>query len=232
MKKTLFILAVAAATGLTLCSCVKKIDHSKSKQITKEISISEKFESINAFSTTDIEFVQGPAKFTLEAPETVIDQIEVKVVDGVLKVGKKDFRDCEMSFQSRLIVSYPYVSNFNTSGTGNISIKGIDVRDLDIVSSGTGNITLQTGKCVKLTTVSSGTGNIVMSHLSCVVANLTSSGTGNIDIERIVAERITANSSGTGDVKVSGECNGASLTATGTGRIDDRNLEIVKQDEE
>ena len=233
MKKSIYICVFAVATGLLVSSCTgNKADHSKSKQTSKELTITDKFESIDAFSTTDIEFVQGPAKFTLTAPETVIDQIEVKVENGTLRVGKKNFNDTKGTFKSKLVISYPYVNTFKATGTGDISIKGIDVKNLDLVSAGTGDISVQTGKSVQLTASTAGTGDIDINYFSCVLAELSTNGTGDIDIKRIVADRISGTSNGTGDITVAGECKAAALTSNGVGEVDDSKLEIIPEEEE
>lgn len=136
------------------------------------------------------------------------------------------------NLKSRLVISAPSVSSFISAGTGDINIKGIEVKELTLTTSGTGDIDMQTAKCTKISAITSGVGDINIKYLSCVVGQFTTSGTGDIDIKRIVADRISGTTNGVGDISVSGECKDANLIKTGIGSINDKGLEITKSEEE
>lgn len=237
MKKTIIGAIAVAGICVSMAGCIR-VGESKSKdygeKVSKTINVTEDFNSIESTGLTDIEFAQGPLSLTLEAPEKLIDKIDIEVKGGVLKVGeRKGFEVHNLSnFQNvKLIVSAPSVGTFITSGTGDIDLKRLNVKEISIVSNGTGDVELQTARCTKFSAMSHGTGDIEIKHLSCVVAECSTSGTGDITFERLVADRLSGTTSGVGDITVSGECKEANLTSSGTGDINRRGLEITDHTE-
>lgn len=231
MKKVI-LAAIAGSIGMITTSCGLSSITNKNNgpEVSKEISITDSIKTIATYGVTDIEYTQGPCKATLYAPEKRIGDIIIETKDGVLSVSMKDHQSGNL--KSRLVISAPNVSNFISAGTGDIDIKGIEVKELSLTTSGTGDIDLQTAKCTKLTAVTSGVGDIDIKYLSCVIGQFTTSGTGDIDIKRIVADRISGTTNGVGDISVSGECKEANLTKTGIGSINDKGLEISNSEEE
>ncbi|MBD5347815.1 MAG: hypothetical protein HDR84_01015 [Bacteroides sp.] len=239
MKKILlFGIALTSVFLTTGCIQIKKGTLSKEDYgdpVTRVVNVTDTFNAIETFATTDVTYTQGPLKVTLTAPEKKISDIIVKVENGTLKVGLKDENGngnfINGYMYSKLTVSAPNVQTFTSTGTGDIEIKGLNTKDITLQTYGTGDINLTTGKCTKLVATSTGTGDIDIEYLSCVIGDFNTNGTGDVKVKRLVADKISGVTTGTGDIIVSGECKEANLSSTGVGDVKDKGLEIIKTDE-
>ena len=166
MKKTgYFALAILAATAFT--SCGVRV-YSEKDKVSKRISVRGDFNEIQTLACTDIEYTDGPASFTLYAPESQIDKIEIYVQEGTLVVTQKEGKNINgfnNNTHSKLVVSYPGVSKFTTYGTGDITIdKDLTADLVDAGTYGTGDIYLA-GKCKTSKLQKEGTGDIESNKL-------------------------------------------------------------------
>ena len=232
MRTTAYIIAAGiSAMALTSCGKVIKI-HTDKERITKEIQAEQAFNAIESYGTTDIVYVDGPAKITLTAGKNQIDEISVFVKDSVLVVtgpehsGNYIFRGDP---ESKLTVSYPGVRSFNTYGTGDMEITPADGLSLVLNSLGTGDIEAKRINCTRLFAQTSGTGDISLGNVTCTDAELYTQGTGDIDISDISAGNIKADTNGTGDITIAGTCRSTDFSESGVGDINARKLKTVSK---
>ena len=190
----------------------------------KNIVLKDKINSINNEGSTDIEFSQGEPSFKLYAPKEMINYIHLNIENGQLTINSSYPSNMMGSVKSKLVVTYPDISSFQTGGTGDIYIRGIKTENLTIKSSGTGDIECKDIDCQKLTAVTLGTGDIEIKNANCKEAELMTQGTGDIECERINAGSIFASTNGTGDIELSGRCEIFNSEKTGTGDIISKNL--------
>lgn len=232
MRTTAYIIAAGiSAMALTSCGKVIKI-HTDKERITKDIQAEQAFNAIESYGTTDIVYVDGPAKITLKAGKNQIDDISVFVKDSVLVVtgpeqsGNYIFRG---DTESKLTVSYPGVRSFNTYGTGDMEITPADGLSLVLNSLGTGDIEAKRINCTRLFAQTSGTGDISLGNVTCTDAELYTQGTGDIDISDISAGNIKAETNGTGDITIAGTCRSTDFSESGVGDINARKLKTVSK---
>ena len=229
MKKTgYFALAILAATAFT--SCGVRV-YSEKDKVSKRISVRGDFNEIQTLACTDIEYTDGPASFTLYAPESQIDKIEIYVQEGTLVVTQKEGKNINgfnNNTHSKLVVSYPGVSKFTTYGTGDITIDTSDVKELTLTTCGTGDIGCEGAKCSIFTATSEGTGDIEVDRLNCVSSYIRTDGTGDIVIKDITADLVDAGTYGTGDIYLAGKCKTSKLQKEGTGDIESNKLKEVQ----
>lgn len=232
MKKSQYILILGIATvAMTSCTNIIRVRTSKDN-ITREIAVTENFTSIQGYNTTDIEYVDGPAKITLTAPDNVIDKIHVNVKDGVLTITQ-DEEPAMKSFSSfnhsKLTVSYPGVNSFGTFGTGDINIESVKGDTIYLISAGTGDIESNGFTCSLLNATTAGTGDIELKMLKCEKAYLSTDGTGDIEISNIDAGDIMAKTNGTGDVTLKGSCRTVNYEENGTGDVSIKGLKVANK---
>lgn len=233
MRTTAYIIAAGiSAMALTSCGKVIKV-HTDKDRIIKEIQAEQVFNAIESYGTTDIVYVDGPAKITLTAGKNQIDEISVFVKDSILVVTGPEQNGGNNIFkgdtESKLTVSYPGVRSFSTYGTGDIKIA--PANDLAIVLNtfGTGDIDSKSLKCTRLFAQTGGTGNISLGHVACTDAELYTHGTGDIDISDINAGNIKAQTNGTGDITIAGTCRSTDFSESGVGDINARKLKTVSE---
>ena len=233
MRTTAYIIAAGiSAMALTSCGKVIKI-HTDKERITKEIQAEQAFNAIESYGTTDIVYVDGPAKITLKAGKNQIDDISVFVKDSVLVVTGPEQSGDNYIFrgdtESKLTVSYPGVRSFNTYGTGDMEITPADGLSLVLNSLGPGDIKAKRINCTRLFAQTNGTGDINLGNVTCTEAELYSQGTGDIDISDINADNIKADTNGTGDITLSGSCRSTNFSEGGVGEIDSRKLKTASK---
>lgn len=239
MRTTAYIIAAGiSAMALTSCGKVIKIHTDKDRitkeiDITKEIQAGQAFNAIESYNTTDIEYVDGPAKITLTAGKNQINEISVFVKDSVLvvtgpdQIGGKFFSKGDP--KSKLTISYPGVSSFTTYGTGDMEIAPADGLAIVLNSIGTGDIEATRINCTRLFAQTSGTGDISLGNMTCTDAELYTQGTGDIDISDISAGNIKAETNGTGDITIAGTCRSTDFSESGVGDINARKLKTVSK---
>lgn len=224
------------ALALTACaaftSCGVRV-YSEKDKVSRTLTVNSEINEIVTLATTDIEFREGSASFTLFAPESHIDKIEIFVENGKLIVTNKEIKGNQNTWtnnntHSKLVVSYPSVNKFTTSGTGDIDIDNLDVKELTLRTYGTGDIELKSGRCIMFNAETAGTGDIELGNINCTNAYLTSEGTGDITVRNIMTDHIEAITSGTGDITLAGSCKSSKFTDPGTGDINSKRLKTIK----
>jgi len=236
IRQIYMVVAGIIAIALTSCNEIIKIKTSEdSPVITKEISLNGTFNGLVTECSADIEYTDGPAKITLSAPEDILDILEIMVKDGKLIISTKDsVRQCSKSrnFQIglnsngniRLIVSYPEINNFTTSGSGDIKIGDIEREGISLLAQGSGDIECGTLNSTGLSILTQGSGDITVSNAECRDISLTTQGSGDIKIKEVFSTTLSALSQGSGDIDIAGESKHAELSTMGSGDINAESL--------
>lgn len=223
MNKIAFIIFVFSSIFIE--SCGVRI-HTSKDNVTKKFEVKNKFHGIQTLSTTDIEYTPGEPSIILSGPKEVIDNIKIDIREGILTIQSYEAKNINVYSKTKLTVSYPDVSYFLTSGTGEISINGLDANDVKMISYGTGDIRCKNSKCSILNVETEGTGDIFINKFSCSKALLVTNGTGDIDVKSINAGEIIATTYGTGDIILKGICKILKQESLGTGEIESKKLII------
>lgn len=224
--KKIINLGIMICAGVMLTSCGIKISTDK-KLMTKRIEVSGTFNQIETTGITDVTYTQGDPDIILKAPEALMEKIIIRVKDGRLTVGNKEEQLNQIIGSATLVVSYPSIDCFITSGTGDIDIKASDVSKLTLKTYGTGDIECEKVKCDNILAETAGTGDIEIESLKCDSAFFYSYGTGDLDISGITSNFIDAATQGTGDITLKGRTKFLKEFAGGTGDIEKKQL-IIK----
>lgn len=176
------------------------------------------FTGVDLRGSDDVDVKAGNSfSITAEGDPKVLDVLEIKVVDGTLRVGRKwnstDFEDRG----AKIHVVMPKLTLASVSGSGNLTI---DRAEGDFTGSiaGSGNLDIAalTANAAKLSVAGSGD-----MTLAGTVAKLSASivGSGDIDGEKLVASGASISVVGSGNMRgvVKG---GASVSIAGSGDVD------------
>ena len=104
----------------------------------------------------------------------------------------------------------------STSGSGPISVSGIDSGALDLSTSGSGEITAA-GETGLLRATTSGSGEIDARELQADAAVVRSSGSGDVSVR--TDGTVTASTSGSGDIHIYGDPTSVDRSSSGSGEI-------------
>lgn len=233
MNKIIYAAAAGMmAIALTGCDKVVKIKYSDDYQlVTKEICVSGPITGVVTKCSADIEYVDGPAKITLIAPDDIIDILKVKVNNKKLIITTKDnfsrgmslINGIQIGFNSdgniKLVVSYPGVSEFATQGSGDIKVGDIEGKSVSLMSQGSGDISCETINSTTLSILTQGSGNVTVKKATSGEIVATTQGSGDVELKNVFSTTLTALSQGSGEIEIAGESSKAKLTSMGSGDI-------------
>jgi len=137
---------------------------------------------------------------TAEGDSKVLDLLDVRVVDGTLRVGRRDSKDSWSGRErgARIHVVMPRLTAAAVGGSGNMTVDRAE-GDFDGAVSGSGNLRIADlrGNATELSVAGSGDLDIAgsASKLSASVA-----GSGNIDARKLTAASADVSIAGSGNV--------------------------------
>lgn len=171
---------------------------------------------------------------TAEGDPKVLDQLEIQVVDGVLRVGRKDNAGnwFDNDKGAKVHVVMPRLSMAGVRGSGNLTVERAEgdvsaavagsgdlvIADLrggaaDLSVAGSGNLNAA-GSATKLTAAISGSGDIDAAKLTAASADVSVAGSGNV--KGAVKGEAAVSIVGSGDVDLTGGAK-CTINAVGSG---------------
>lgn len=225
-------IACLALSSIFLSSCGIKV-YTDADNESIEIKIDNKISSIETSATTDIEYYDTEISneqpsIKLIGPKDRLKEIKIQINNGHLTITRKNNKSISGRDHTKLIVKYPGISSFITSGTGDIGIQSSNSQNIYINSLGTGDINCNRLKGVELKCETMGTGDIDIKSVDFSNVMLLTSGTGDINISNLKAITVTASTQGTGDITLSGTCTNTNFDIQGSGKIINNNLSVDK----
>lgn len=200
MKQTklVLIIAIFAMASGTLTSCMNCIS-GKGEVKTHTVPL-EVFTGIRLDGDADVFLVSdSSAVITIEAQENIADNIEMKVRDGILRIG---YRDCiKMHEPVKIYIPVKIIDELQVNGSGNIETKGqVSANTLALKINGSGNMKLNLSAETIFSEVN-GSGNIFLAgsakrHKSLI------NGSGNLEAADLPTEETEITVNGSGSCKV------------------------------
>ena len=219
MKRLITICLVALAIGtLTVVSfALPRI--SGSGNVIKETRNVGKFTGLNAASAFKIYVKQGsPQSVVIESDDNIIDIIETKVSNGVLKftlngsvnnptamkayITVENLNSLDISGAASLIFETPVNTNGNMqvdiSGAASIKDLNLTANDINIDASGASKITADIN-CKKLRLDASGASKINLNG-NATDKIIKASGASSVKVENVKADKTSVDASGASNV--------------------------------
>lgn len=145
-------------------------------------------------------------KVEILAQQNVLDVIESPLEGGTLVIKLKDHTILGKHDPITVYITSPELNSLNISGSGNIEgntcLSGVS---LNLVISGSGNIRLPGIQMKDIQSNISGSGNISIVEGNVSKEDLNISGSGSIDLLGIVSDTVYARISGSGNIRVTSE---------------------------
>lgn len=198
MKKLLFKIGVMLFASLLFINC-----SSAQKRETRNVS---GFTSIGLSISADVYLSQtNDFKVEIEAPADYLEEIETIVDGDVLKIKNKNHFNFEFGDKKvKVYISMPKVTGLSISGSGDILAQtAIKTEDLKVKISGSGDVKIENLSVKNLDMAISGSGDIFMAGTDVAEsATYAISGSGDIKNEGLQCKKVEVHVSGSGDVKV------------------------------
>ncbi|MDQ0248381.1 hypothetical protein J2W22_000428 [Sphingomonas kyeonggiensis] len=179
------------------------------------------FTKVELRGTDDVDVKNG-AQFavTAEGDSAILDQLEIQVVDGTLRVDRKDRRGFSWGHSDhgvKVTVTLPKLVGATLTGTGDISVDKAE-GDFHGKITGTGDLHIAALAATDADLSITGTGNLTVAGTANRL-NASITGPGDIDASKFTASSASISILGPGSLKgnVTG---GASISIAGPGDVD------------
>ena len=200
MKKLSFVLKIATTLVLSLML----INCTSAQQ--REVRNVKGFTGISLSVSADIYLSQAnDYKVEIEADADYLEKIETVVDGNILKIKNKDHFSFDFhSKKVKIYISMPQVSSISISGSGDILAQTvIKTEDLKVKISGSGNVKIDNLSVKNLEMGISGSGDINLAGADVAEsASYSISGSGDIDNQNLQCKKVDIHVSGSGDVRV------------------------------
>nr|WP_314541992.1 DUF2807 domain-containing protein [uncultured Massilia sp.] len=123
----------------------------------------------------------------------------------------------------RVIYTVPNLTDVRHSGSGSVSVQGLNGAPLTVSSRGSGSVLLA-GRVASLDVDSNGSGSIDASSLESASANLRLTGSGRVKVGQVRGDYAIARLDGSGQLSVGGRVHALTARSTGSGHLDLANL--------
>ena len=161
------------------------------------------FNAIETSTVGNITFIQtndGSSSLKIKGPETLVKDIKVEVVNGVLCLTDNNRRK-NRNKTVDVVVSAPSLEAIDTDGVGIIAVKdGLKTNQLCLNCKGVGNIEISNLDCGELSVNLDGVGNVELSG-KAATALYSLNGVGSIKAENLKVQDVKALSNGIGNLR-------------------------------
>jgi hypothetical protein len=169
-----------------------------------------------------VEVRVGPAtSLVVEADGNLLPLVRTDVRGDTLVV--EIARAYRSSNPVRVSYTVPRLSEVRHTGSGRLSVQGLNGTPLKVVQQGSGS-TLLTGQVASLEVAGSGSGSVDASTLRSASANLSMSGSGGVNVGEVRGEYAVTTLTGSGQLRVAGSVRTLTARSTGSGHLDLVNL--------
>lgn len=186
------------------------------------------FDQVALRGSDDVNVIVGKG-FSVSAtgPESSLDQLEIVVDDGVLKIGRKSSSSWHIGWSNRddrevkitvtmpsmrgaklagsgdMAVNQATADAFKVSlaGSGDLKIGKIEAKSVDLNLAGSGNVQIA-GRTDTIDISGAGSGNVIASGLEAETAAISLAGSGNVSARATGSASVSV--MGSGDVAISG----------------------------
>lgn len=175
-----------------------------------------------------VEVRVGPAaSLVVEADDNLLPLVRTDVQGDTLVVEAT--RSYRSSNPLRVVYTTPRLAAIRHSGSGHLSVQGLNGAPLTVAHKGSGSVLLA-GQVASLQAEGSGSGSIDAATLQSGSADLALAGSGRMNVGQVRGERATARLDGSGQLRVAGAVRMLTARSNGSGHLDLSGLESEQAD--
>jgi hypothetical protein len=177
-----------------------------------------KVEGVEVSGSVIVDVRVGPApSLAVEADSNLLPFIRTEVRGDRLVVEKT--RSFRTNNPVRVTYTVPRLTDVRHSGSGQLTVEGLNGAPLLVQQSGSGALLL-TGRVTNLDATLNGSGSIDAATLQGADVTLSVNGSGRVNVGRVQGERVTANLNGSGQLRVAGMTRSLTARSSGSGHLD------------
>ena len=225
-----FFVLGAMVVAATSCNA-RTIINGGSNQLVAEGPMQTRTVNASGFDAIEAAMVKvvytpgaGNGTVTINAPESVMEYVEVEVRRGTLKCRiREGYSVRNGADQITVTVTAPGVDDFEASLSAAIQVSGaISTRELEASASTSGRVTFGNVSCTSDVELGATTsGRVTIAALQCDDLEIETSTSGNVSVATATCTSVDAEASTSGSVTIAGgRADKATYSATTSGSID------------
>jgi Putative auto-transporter adhesin, head GIN domain len=219
MRVLLPLIALSSLSGCSAAMGGPSTENGPS--ITRRYDLKD-FDGVVLAGSDDVRITQGP-NFAVSASGAAkqLDELELKVENGTLKVGRKRHTGWSMLWGDddgvTVSVTLPLLHKATLAGSGNMDVSGTAADQFSGTIAGSGDLNIANASATNTTLTLAGSGDLA-ARGQAKTLNVSLAGSGDIHAGDLSAETATISGAGSGDVRVRASL-GADVSLVGSGDV-------------
>jgi Putative auto-transporter adhesin, head GIN domain len=179
------------------------------------------FTQINMNVPADIYVGSGDFMVKAEAPQEILDRLEITTEGNTLKISMKKSESWSWNSHStfKIYVNLPKLEALGLNGSGDVYAQNDFSGDqLKIAVTGSGNVNMKSISYNSLAVSVSGSGDVMIESGKATTASYHVAGSGNVKVEKIDGDQASADVAGSGNLRL-GKFSKLSVNVAGSGDV-------------
>lgn len=179
------------------------------------------FEQLLSTSSADVTVTTGkPVSVVATGDARALDRLDIRVEAGRLVIGSKARPWIRGSLErTRIAIAVPMLRDVAQTGSGDLNIDRVQVRDFGVAASGSGDIHVARADVGALNAAVSGSGRLVLPALTATSARFVVTGSGDVAVAGRAAD-VAAKVAGSGGLDATGlKADALVAAASGSGSV-------------
>ena len=182
------------------------------------------FDSVSLRGPDNVIVQVGKAASVKAVGDTaILDRLEIEVVDGTLRVGRKRNNGINFNWGNNkgavVTVTLPVLAGASVAGAGDMDVDRATSPEFKASIAGSGSLKVAALKTDRLKVSVAGSGDATFASGTAGEADISLAGAGDIDAGAVAARTATISVAGSGDVKA-GVSEQAAVSIVGSGDVD------------
>jgi Putative auto-transporter adhesin, head GIN domain len=183
----------------------------------QERSLAE-FTAIEVAGSADVFVTVGEAqRVVVETDDNILPLVETSVQAGRLVISMKPFTSISPRLPVRVTVTVPSIEAASISGSGSITLTGVNAESLTLNLPGSGDITVS-GATRQATISLRGSGNIQCGGLEAQTVDVSLDGSGDVTVN--ASQHLGVTIRGSGSIHYRGNPAEVNQSVSGSGSVD------------
>lgn len=215
-----YLLGLAGLALVAACGTVNANERSEGPQTSRSFAVTG-FDRVALRGPDNVEVRVGPAEsVSVTGPAAILDQLEVDVKDGVLRLGRKRGigRGSWTNGSAVFTVTVPRLNGAAVAGSGDMRVDRADSPRFAASVAGSGNLTVDQVATDALDLNIAGSGDLAVGGRAETLA-ASIAGSGDVDAARLRSQRANISVAGSGNVRA-GVDKDADISIIGSGDVE------------
>lgn len=219
MKKVNVLIAIVLIlAGITSLSACRKVV-GQGVIVTEDRMVAN-FTHVQSSIPGSVYIEEGPVQaIRIEAQQNIIDVVETRVEDGVLKLKLQSNTMLANNSNLKVYITLPKYRGISVLGSGNVTVRnGLNSQEIDLKVTGSGDMEIDRLNSNSVYTELTGSGNIRIGSGAAQSQTVRITGSGDCTAKDMISENANVTITGSGNATVRVQ-NSLKATISGSGNV-------------